>query len=263
MGGEVQLNEFWRLHSGLDREGPGSEESTRRALGLAGDLGAAPTVLDLGCGPGAQSVTLALALPDAQITAVDLHEDFVAHVRRRAAGAGVADRVRAVVGDMADVAQLAGLAGGATEPTAGNQVYDLVWSEGAAYILGFERALREWRALLAEGGVLALSEPVWLAPGVPRPIGEFWESSYPDIQTAQTRRAQILAAGYHRIGDFTLPRGDWDAYYDPLRSRMAELRGDPTVASVIAAHDKELAVFNGGGAAAVGYQFFVMRVLGP
>lgn len=65
------------------------------------------------------------------------------------------------------------------------------------------------------------------------------------------------------MGDFTLPAADWEAYYAPIRDRVAALRaeaeGDADLVAAIAATDEELAVFDGGGATTVGYQFFVMR----
>ncbi|MEE8603210.1 class I SAM-dependent methyltransferase [Euzebya tangerina] len=264
---------FVRIHAGLDREGPGSPESTLRALRLTGlaSSGTADSarsgpdpqmpgpghdrasgglsVLDLGCGPGAQTITLAEALPDAHIVAVDLHPPFIEEVERRAAAAGVADRVTAVVGDM-------------TEPQAvAPAPVDLVWSEAAAYSIGFDVALRAWREVLRPGGVLAVSEAVWAAPTVPQVVSDFWTSEYPDMQPVQRRRAQALQAGYRRIGDFSLPPSDWEAYYSPLRDRVAELAdpGDPGMSEAVAAHEREFAVYDAGGPSAVGYQFFVLR----
>jgi predicted O-methyltransferase YrrM len=251
---DVVAEGFWAIHRGLPREGPGSAGTTRRALSLLPDVRGPVTVVDLGCGPGAQTMALAEALPEARIVAVDLHEPFVEEVRRRASEAGVAHRVEALVGDMADVAALARFA-----PA------DLVWSEGAAYAIGFERALTAWRPLLRDQGALALTEPVWTAMAASRPVLDFWRAAYPDLQPPGVRRAQLLAAGYRRVGDFVLPRSDWEAYYAPIRERVAALRDDPGAAgtpgldAALAAHDDELAVFDGGGAEAVGYLFLVAR----
>ena len=40
--------------------------------------------------------------------------------------------------------------------------FDLLWSEAAAYSMGFFAALAAWRRLLVDGGRLAVSELVWL-----------------------------------------------------------------------------------------------------
>jgi SAM-dependent methyltransferase len=39
--------------------------------------------------------------------------------------------------------------------------WDMIWAEGSAYIIGVERAMRDWRRLLRPGGVLVFSEMVW------------------------------------------------------------------------------------------------------
>jgi SAM-dependent methyltransferase len=247
---------FWRIHSGLGREGPGSTASTLRALSLAMDLPADPVVLDVGCGPGASTVALASALPAARIIAVDLHPPFVDAVAEAARVAGVGDRVTPVQGDMGAL--------GPVLAAAGIDVVDLLWCEGAAYIIGFEQALAAWAPLVRPGGHLALTEPVWTAPTVSRAVRDFWEVAYPAMQPPGVRRAQIRnAPGWDRIGDFTLPASDWAAYYDPIRVRVADLRPDsaedPSLAEAITATEEEVAVFDGGGSTMVGYQFFVLR----
>lgn len=50
---------FWEVHSGLPREGPGDNKSTRKAYMMLGDLPENPRILDIGCGPGMQTVELA------------------------------------------------------------------------------------------------------------------------------------------------------------------------------------------------------------
>ena len=61
------------VHSGLPRQGPGDDESTLRALSFCTELPMQPAVLDVGCGPGMQTVALARGT-DGTITAVDLFE---------------------------------------------------------------------------------------------------------------------------------------------------------------------------------------------
>lgn len=246
------MSAFFRIHDGLAQEAPGSRASTLQALAMATDLPADPVVADVGCGPGPATQVLAEALPSARIVAIDLHAPFVAAV----AALGLGERVTAVEGDMAD---LPGVLAGV-----GVDAVDLLWCEGAAYALGFQAALRAWAPVVRPGGCLALTDAVWLAPTVSRPVLEFWEREYPAIQPAQVRRAQIRTSpGWDRIGDFTLPAADWEAYYGPLGERLDQLRpeaaDDPDLAEAIAATEEEIAVFDGGGATMVGYQFFVLR----
>ena len=123
---------FWDVHSSLPREGPGSAETTKRALELAAPVPRSANVLDIASGPGAQTIDLARLLPEATIWAIDTHQPFVDETNRRAAALGVDHRVKALSGDMRSL----------QFPHSG---FDLVWCEGAAYFMGVESALRAWK----------------------------------------------------------------------------------------------------------------------
>jgi ubiquinone/menaquinone biosynthesis C-methylase UbiE len=247
--GEARQREvFFTLHSGLPREGPGDRQSTARALGLAAPLPAAAQVLDIACGPGAQTMDLADLLPDATITALDLHEPFVRETRRRARERGVDGRVRAMQGDMTALAL----------PAAS---FDLIWCEGAAYIMGVGAALRAWRPLLKPGGRLALTEAVWLRREAPEPVRRLF-AEYPAMGDLAAARALVGRSGYRLLGDFVLPQAAWMTdYYEPLRRRLAELAphyaDDPAARAVLAESAEEIAVFERYGDW-YGYVFLVM-----
>lgn len=239
---------FFDIHSGLPREGPGDRESTARALALAGPLPEWAEVLDVGCGPGMQTLHLAELLPEARITAVDLHPPFVEEVSRRAAEAGVADRVSAQVGDMADLH---------FAPAS----FDLIWCEGAAYSMGVGAALRAWRPLLKPDGRLALTEAVWLDENPSDRVRRMWDE-YPAMGDIASNRTLVDSCGYDLLGDFVLPRSAWwDDYYAPMQDRLDGLApkyaGDPVAEAVIAESREEIAVFREYGDT-YGYVFLVM-----
>lgn len=243
---------FLDLHSGLPREGPGNRDCTEQALKLAGDLPSPAKVLDIACGPGMQTMDLADLLPDAEIMAVDTHEPFVEEANRRARARGVNDRVRAAYGDMTALAF----------PAAS---FDLIWCEGAAYIMGVGNALRSWRLLLKPGGKLALSEAVWLSPDPPDELRRMWLEEYPDMRDVAGCRALVRECGYELLGDFVLPdRAWWDDYYAPQEQRLAELApkyaGDP-VAEAVLREAREEMEFHRTHAAYYGYVFLVMATL--
>ena len=225
---------FFDVHSGLPREGPGSRASTRRALGMAGPLPARARVLDIGCGPGMQTMDLAEFLPEADITAVDMHPPFVEEVNRRAAERGIGDRVRAMVGDMSDLR---------FDP----ESFDLIWCEGAAYIMGVDEALAAWRPLLKPEGRLALTDAVWLRDDPPPRVVACW-AQYPTMRDPAQRRALVAERGYRLLGDFMLPQSDWwDDYCGPQERRIAEIApkyaGDPVAEAVLEECREENAVF--------------------
>jgi SAM-dependent methyltransferase len=131
---------FWDLHSGLPREGPGNNESTRRAFLMLEALQGNPRILDVGCGPGMQTIELAR-----QIDALDNHQPLLDELERRAKDEGVRERINIVNGDMFAL-------------NYEDNSFDLVWCEGAIFIIGFEKGLREWRRLLTDNGYLGVSE---------------------------------------------------------------------------------------------------------
>ena len=67
---------FWEIHSGLPREGPGDNWSTRRAYLMLKELPKNPRILDIGCGPGMQTIELA-KLSKGQIDALDNYQPFL------------------------------------------------------------------------------------------------------------------------------------------------------------------------------------------
>ena len=133
---------FWEIHSGLPREGPGDNESTRKAYRMLKGLPENPRILDIGCGPGMQTIELA-KLSSGRIDALDSHQPFLEQLKKSAKKEGVDDIIKTVNGDMFNLSYE-------------NSSFDLVWSEGSIFVIGFEKGLREWRRLLTEKGYLVV-----------------------------------------------------------------------------------------------------------
>jgi SAM-dependent methyltransferase len=236
------------LHEGLDRLGPGTAEATAQALALCAGLPAEPAVLDVGCGTGASTLELARRT-NGRITAVDLAPSTLATLRARAAAAGLADRIETVPADMADL------------PFA-DASFDLVWSEGAIYMLGFAAGLRAWRPLLRPGGWLAATELSWLATPPPE-AAAWWAVEYPGMGSVEQNRAVAEAAGFRVAQTFALPAEAWtEGYYAPLRARLEPLLAahpdDPIATAVVEATRAEMELFDRFGDA-YGYVFYVLQ----
>src|SRR5262245_17708351 len=117
------------LFGGMEKLGPGSDADTLHVLRLL------PTrqfrlVVDAGCGTGRQTLGLARELGTV-IHAIDSHEPFLNDLVRRAGEANVGHLVPPHCMDMKDIPQRF-------------REVDLLWSEGAAYNIGFARALATW-----------------------------------------------------------------------------------------------------------------------
>jgi len=217
---------FFEVHSEQPRAGPGDRISTQRAMSLAGPLPANAQILDIACGPGMQTLHLAELVPRANITAFDFHKSMVTEARELVSANGYSDRIQVDVGDM-------------TKISYPDEKFDLIWCEGAAYIMGIERALRDWKRLLKPEGRIALTEAIWLKPDPPQELRDFW-TEYPDMSDLENRLAIFEGCGYRMRGDFVLPESSWwDDYYNPMTERLDSLsekyRGDTVAESVLSA----------------------------
>ena len=247
-GDQRQRSIFYEVHRDLPREGPGNRASTARALACIDDLPARPRVLDVACGPGQQTLYLAALLPEAAITAIDRHPPFLAELERRAHKAGTTARIGAVRANMAALPFRPG-------------TFDVIWCEGAAYIIGFQSALETWAPLLARGGSIALTEPVWLRKEVPEVVARNWDE-YPAMTDAAGCIARIERAGLVARADFVLDEAAWwDNYYGPMAKRIevvaAKHRGDAVAEGVLRECRDEIDVYR-GHSDCYGYAFFIV-----
>ena len=202
---------FLEVYQSLPRQGPGSRACAARALGLCRDLPPAPAVLDLGCGVGGQTLHLA-ELTSGLIVAVDSHAPGIARLARKLAERGLVHRVRPLVGDMA-------------HPSFRLGSFDLLWSEGALYNIGIERALRICRSLLRPGGQLAFTDAVWQRENPPPEVRAAFDQDYPGMARTPDVLATIARCGFELLGHFTLPdEAWWDDFYTPMIGRIEELR---------------------------------------
>ena len=201
---------IYSFYEGVFRKGPGSKESTLKALSMLDDLPRSPRIVDFGCGSGVASVVLAQAM-NCTVTAVEVHQPFLDELQAIAERDGLANCISTVRADMAN-------------PPFPDQSFDLIWSEGAIYNIGFEEGLKRWRRLLPTGGYVAVSEVTWLTQNPPRRAVEFWQAEYPAITTIDDNLSKVRSAGFEAVGHFVLPTQDWENYYGPLEEHLATFR---------------------------------------
>jgi ubiquinone/menaquinone biosynthesis C-methylase UbiE len=247
----VDLNSelFRELTAGLPRQGPGSTAATLRALATVTGLPERPRILDIGCGPGAQTIDLARAT-GGSIVALDLLEPLLVELRERAERAGVAAQITTVRQSMMQMNFAA-------------EEFDLIWSEGAIYIMGFAAGLAAARPFLKRGGSLVCSELTWLTGDPPAAAREYWAENYPAMRTVDSNRQTGLLAGYTNLETFILPVSDWwRNYYEPAETRLLEVRArhaaDPALVNHLDDIRREYDLFR-DHADSYGYVFYVMR----
>lgn len=239
---------FFEIHRDLNREAPGDESSTLRALALCAELPRVPRILDVGCGPGAQTLLLARHT-GGWVTALDNHPPFLDELHKRAMAASLDRKIERCLGSMSNM-------------TFAPQSFDLIWSEGAIYIMGFENGLKAWRKLLKPRGYMAVSELTWLKNERPKAAAEFWSAGYPSMQGLDANLKAVESAGLKPIDRFTLPASAWWDYYGPVEKRIAELRvkyaGKSAAIAELDAEQAEIEMYRQHGES-YGYVFYVMR----
>ncbi|GAK86437.1 transcriptional regulator MerR family [Vibrio ponticus] len=223
---EAYMADFYRIFDPLERRSPGSEADTLKALAKV--PASFSTVLEIGCGLGIATKLLAQH-SDAHITAIDNDQEAISALQTQFSAE--ADKVKFECASMTDL------------PYA-EQSFDLIWSEGSAYIMGVNNAFKQWRPLLKDGGVLVLSDLVW-ATDEPSAISQaFWGSEYPDMTDAKTRIAQAKAAGYKLIDSFAISDEAWDGYYQPLANQVAALKAEMPDSQAIKDIERELHAYS-------------------
>ena len=196
------------LHKDANRQGPGGDAETEKAIGLAGiDRDAPLRIADIGCGTGASTLTLARLL-NAKITAVDFLQDFIDVLTARAQSDGVEDKITPLCASMEQL------------PFEGEE-FDVIWSEGAIYNIGFEKGIADWKRYLKPGGLIIASEITWITNSRPSELQNHWNNEYPEIDTASAKLKVLEENGYTPVGYFVLPEYCWlDNYYEPMRTNF-------------------------------------------
>lgn len=189
--------------SSVERQGPGSPQVTLQALGLVDNLTEKSHIADIGCGTGGQTMLLAQNAPG-KITAIDLSPEYIKRLNKNAEQLNLQNKVKGIVGSMDNLPFR-------------EEEFDLIWSEGAIYNIGFERGLNEWRKFLKQGGYIAVTENTWFTAERPAEIYNFWQKAYPEIDTISNKIAQMQKAGYMPVAAFVLPENCWtEHFFSPL-----------------------------------------------
>ena len=247
---DTQLQLLMDFHCQATRQGPGGEVETRRAMELAGlDRSGPLRIADIGCGTGASTLLLASEL-DAEITAVDFLQDFLDELASRARNHGVIDRIATLNCSMDGL------------PFAEDE-FDVIWSEGAIYNIGFEAGVSAWSRFLKPGGKLIVSEITWLSAKRPLDVQAYWGAAYPEIDVASSKIRILERHGYCPEAYFVLPKHCWlENYYQPMESRFddfLERHGQSEQAKAIVAEEKQEIALYEKNSAYYSYGFYVAK----
>lgn len=239
---------FFKIYEGLKREGPGSLAMTKQAYDLCRNIPTKPAILELGCGTGGASLDLA-QISGGSLIVSDVYQPFLDKVSERAEALGVADRVSPRKLDMGELDFEA-------------ESFDLIWCEGAAYIMGVDNALQYWKRFLKPGGCLVFSDAVWLTDNAPEEVKAFWAEGYPVMRTADANVKAAESFGYESLGHFTIDVECWDDFYNDVERRLADIEdiygSDPDGRAIIDMTRTEIRLYR-EHPGMYGYEFHILQ----
>lgn len=237
---------FFEVYGTLPRAGPGDNGSTAKAYKMIPNLPEEPKILDIGCGPGMQTLELA-RLSKGTVIALDNHQPFLDKIKTDAKKSGLSGQIKLLNQDMNTMS---------LEPKS----FDVVWAEGALYQMGFENGLKKCREFLKKSGSIAVTEMVWLKDN-PSPAAKAFAHEYEAMKNVPGNLELFKNNGYKVLGHFTLPVSSWfENYYDPMQKKIDELRPkykeNSVATEVLDAAQTEIDGFK-QCSDYVGYEFFV------
>jgi SAM-dependent methyltransferase len=198
------------IYEGLFHASPARLSYTRKAFQMLPQLDS-PRILDVGCGLGGPTLELA-RLSGGQVVGLDVDQSSLDGLSERIKEEGLSDQVQVVRGSMFDL-------------DFPDESFDVIWAEGSMHIVGFEKALGEWRRFIRPRGFLVAHEGAWLRPDPPQEIMTCPQLAFPGMRTVSEYVDQIPGHGYDLIGHFALPEDFWWLhYFGPVEGRIQELR---------------------------------------
>jgi len=230
---EVEWDIFLDIHKDMPRQGSGRNEYTQKAFEMIPPLDH-PKILDIGCGPGMQTIALA-KLSAGKIIGIDIFQQYLDQLKESVIKEQLQDHVEVMNQSMLDM----------KFPP---ESFDIIWAEGSIFVIGFEKGLRTWRQFIKTQGYLAVHDMAWIHPDPPEEIKQYWEKNYPDIKTINAHREIIKKCNYTLLGYFPLPEDAWwEFYYEPLQNRLQKLRikykEDHTALALIEEEQHEIDLF--------------------
>jgi cyclopropane fatty-acyl-phospholipid synthase-like methyltransferase len=246
---EKYIRALIELHRGLERQGPGDTDFSNYIISQIPELPSNPRIADIGCGAGAGTLFLADKFRS-KVRAVDFSREFLDELENRAKQRGLEHLVETIECDMGSLDW---------KP----KTIDLLWSEGAAYILTFEGAMKAWRPLMAANGIAVISEMSYFTSEVPESVRVYWQNAYPAIGTESENTNHANSSGFEILGIHRLPsKVWWDNYYGPLRENMNSFRSskDNIMQTVIEETDEEMTLFE-KHEMHYGYSFYIMKAV--
>lgn len=239
---DVYMKDFMKIFQALERWSPGSEYDTQHALSLIPKE--LSSILEIGCGKGLATNVLA-EFSQAKITAVDNEQTALDKLITRFEEKNLSSQLEPCCANMDNL-------------PFSSESFDLIWSEGSAYIIGIEKALALWKPILKKQGYLVFSDLVWKTDTPNEKSIKFWSHQYPDIQSISSRIKQIEKIGYKVTANFSQSESAWLNYYSPLRERLTDLKSEMANSNAYKDIENEVSICT-EFASEFGYHLFILK----
>lgn len=167
-------------------------------------------VLDLGCGKGSPSLLWA-SIFGVQVEGFDINENYVEYANSRARMLNLSHRVKYACKDVKELRL--------------GRKYDVVASLGLgiANVYGdISSALRIFKTMLYEDGVLILAEPIWLLKPVLSEVLKALGAVENHFLTKFEMQQLMEESRFQVLGHFTSSKEDWELYIRPINIAMHE-----------------------------------------
>jgi len=151
-----------------------------------------PSILDIGCGSGVQTIELA-KMCNGHITAIDIDVEALEALRRKTEELGFSNRISIMELSMLDLNSF-------------RETYDIIWAEGSIFVVGFERGICDWKQLISKDGFLVIHD---------------------EDNEVKTKLELIERYGYEKLGQIDVSHDEWwKRYYEPLENLLEQEKLD-------------------------------------
>ena len=178
------------LYNEIDRDSSRKRllKYTRKAFELLPGLDR-PRILDVGCGSGVQTIELAM-LSKGELVGIDIDQFLLNKLNVKIEREGLSNRVET-------------RAGSVFELDFPDESFEIIWAEGTARAISFDKALKELRRLLKPNGYFVVHD---------------------EIRFIERKLEKLPSLGYKLVDQFLLPEdAHWIEYYKPLEERIKGL----------------------------------------
>jgi len=172
-----------------------------------------PRILDIGCGSGVPTMELA-RLGQGEVIGIDIDQSALDKLTKKIREAGFSNRVQAINCSILDM-------------VFPDESFDIVWSEGSIFVIGFNRGIQEWKRFLKPNGFMVIHE---------------------EKGNVEEKLEQISKCGYKLLGYFILSEDTWwTEYFAPLEKLIAKSQtsytDDPHTLEELNQAQRELEMF--------------------